>query len=559
MLQSRTARSRWLAAIGLVSVSVLALSACAQSARDNDTGSGKAGGTLIFGAAGKPKNFDPIFNDDGESFRPIRQMFETLVSYKPGTADLAPALAEKWTLSADGKSVTFDLKKSVKFHDGTPFNAAAVCFNFDRWFNIKGAAAQSQMIYYGDVFKGFAKNEGDASGEPLYKSCEAKDENTAVVNFNAFSSALPAAFGLTSLSMSSPDALKKYDADTVTQSGESFSYSAYATEHPTGTGPFKFSGYDKANNTITLVRNEDYTGTKAKLDKIIFKVIEDENARKQELKAGTIDGYDFPSPADFKTLKNDGFEVLIRPAFNIMYLGINEANTPALKDLRVRQAIAYAINREQLVKTKFPEGAEVATQFMPKTVAGYADDVQQYKYDPAKAKDLLKQAGAENLTLKFYVPTEVSRPYMPNPVDYAAALTEDLKAVGITIETVARPWNGGYKDDVQKLGKQDLHLLGWTGDYNDAGNFTGTFFGREKKEFGFTDKALFDEISAADAVVDPAKHADAWKQVNRDVMSKYLPAVPVSHSPPGLVVSKKIKGLIPSPLTDERFDTVTKD
>ncbi|MEU7525307.1 ABC transporter substrate-binding protein [Saccharothrix sp. NPDC042600] len=558
MVHSRTARRRWTAAIGLTGAAVLALSACAQSERGGDSGSGKTGGTMVFGAAGEPKNFDPIFNDDGESFRPIRQMYDTLITYKRGSADLAPGLAEKWEPSPDGKSWTFTLRKNVKFHDGTPFNAAAVCFNFDRWFNMKGAAAQSQMIYYGDVFGGFAKNEGDAAGEPLYKSCEAKDEGTAVLNLNAYKGAFPAAFGLTSFSISSPDALKKYDADAVQQSGDSFTYPAYATEHPTGTGAFKFEKFDKANKTITLVRNDDYWGDKAKLDKLIFKIIPDENARKQELKAGTIDGYDYPSPADYNTLKSDGFNVTPRPAFNILYLGINGANTPALKDLRVRQAIAYAVNREQLVKTKLPAGAEVATQFHPKTVAGYADDVQKYPYDVNKAKELLAQAGATGLTLKFFVPTEVSRPYMPNPTEIAAVITDDLKAAGINVEIVSRPWNGGYKDDVQKAGKHDLHLLGWTGDYNDAGNFIGTFFGRAKAEFGFDDKNLFDALAAADAVVDQTKHADAYKQVNRDIMSKYLPAVPVSHSPPAIVVSSKISGLVPSPLTDERFDTVSK-
>jgi peptide/nickel transport system substrate-binding protein len=558
MLQFRTARRRWLAAIGLTGVAALALSACAQSERGDDSGSGKVGGTMVFGAAGEPKNFDPIFNDDGESFRPIRQMFDTLVTYKRGTADLEPGLAEKWTPSTDGKSWTFDLRKGVKFHDGTPFNAAAVCFNMDRWFTMKGAAAQSQMIYYGDVFEGFAQNEGDAAGEPVYKSCEAKDENTAILNLNKYKGAFPAAFGLTALSISSPDALKKYDADNVAQSGDSFTYPAYATEHPTGTGAFKLEKFDKANKTITLVRNEDYWGEKAKLDKLIFKIIPDENARKQELKAGTIDGYDFPSPADYNSLKSDGFNVTPRPAFNILYLGLNGANNPALKDLRVRQAIAYAINRDQLVKTKLPLGAKVATQFMPDTVTGYADDAQKYPYDVAKAKDLLTQAGVSNLSLKFYVPTEVSRPYMPNPSEIAAVIADDLKAAGINAEIVSRPWNGGYKDDVQKLGKQDMHLLGWTGDYNDGGNFVGTFFGRAKKEFGFTEQSLFDEIAAADAVVDPGKHADAYKQVNRDIMSKYLPAIPVSHSPPAIVVSSKISGLVPSPLTDERFDTVSK-
>ena len=107
-------------------------------------------------------------------------------------------------------------------------------------------------------------------------------------------------------------------------------------------------------------------------------------------------------------------------------------------------------------------------------------------------------------------------------------------------------------------GVHDLHLLGWTGDYNDAGNFVGTFFGRNKPEFGITDPALFAEIGAADGTVDPAGHAAAYEQVNRDLMEKYLPAVPVSSSPPALVVRDNITGLIPSPLTDERFYTVSK-
>jgi peptide/nickel transport system substrate-binding protein len=559
MGHTATARRRRRAVIGAMGALALLLSSCAESQRGTTTGEAKGGGTMVFGVAGAPKNFDPIFNDDGESFRPIRQMYETLVTYKAGTADLAPGLAKSWEANADGTSWTFKLQTGVKFHDGTPLDAAAVCFNFDRWKNMKGAAAQSQMIYYGDVFEGFAQNEGDATGDPLQKSCEAKDESTAVLNLARFKGALPSAFGLTSLSISSPDALKKYEADKVSQSGDSFEYSPYATEHPTGTGPFKYAGFDKANGTVTLARNDDYWGTKAKLDKVIYKIIPDENTRKQELRSGTIDGYDYPSPADFKSLKDDGFNIAIRPAFNILYLGINQNGNPALKDLRVRQAIAYALDREGLVRNKLPEGAEVATNFMPKTVAGYASDTMPYPHDAAKAKDLLAQAGQSDLTLKFYYPTEVTRPYMPAPQEIATVLSESLQAAGIKVELVPRPWNGGYKDDVQKLGKHDIHLLGWTGDYNDAGNFIGTFFGREKPEFGFSEPALFAAMSDADSKVDTKAHESAYQQVNRDLLSKYLPAVPISHSPPAFVVSKKIKGLVPSPLTDERWGPVSKE
>jgi peptide/nickel transport system substrate-binding protein len=547
------------AAVAVAAAAALAAGAagCAASNRDNNSGGAKTGGTFIFAGAGDPKNFDPIFNDDGESFRPTRQMFDTLVSHKPGTATLEPGLAESWEHDAEGKVWTFKLRKGVKFHDGTPFDAAAVCFNFDRWYNMKGAAAQSQMIYYNDVFGGFAKNESETAGKALYNKCEAKDDGTAVVTMNAYKGAFPGAFALTSLSMSSPTALKQYNADTVKQNGDSFEYSEFATTHPVGTGPFTFGGWDKAKNEITLTRNPDYWGVKAKVDKVIIKVIKDESTRKQELRAGTVQGIDFPAPADRKALADEGFQVIARPAFNILYLGLNQKN-PKLKDLRVRQAIAYALNREQLVQTKGPSGSTVASQFMPDTVLGYAPDAQKYEYNPDKAKQLLKEAGAEGLTLNFYYPPDVTRPYMPNPQEIFTVLANDLQAVGIKVTGVPRPWNGGFKDDVQQFGKQDLHILGWTGDYNDPGNFVGTFFGRGKIEFG--DQAMTDMFAAiakADETVDDAAKKAAWEQVNRDIAAKWLPAVPIWHAPPAIVVSKDVQGLVASPLTDERFNTVS--
>ncbi|MGC4890034.1 ABC transporter substrate-binding protein [Micromonospora sp. DT227] len=552
--------SRLKTAVALAAAAALAVGAsgCAKSDRDDEGGSGaKSGGTFVFAGAGDPKNFDPIFNDDGESFRPIRQMYDTLVQNKPGTAELQGALAESWEHDPDGKVWTFKLRKGVKFHDGTDFNAAAVCFNFDRWFNMKGAAAQSQMIYYSDTFGGFAKNEAEGVGQPVYNKCEAKDDGTAVVTMNQYKGAFPGAFALTALSIASPEALKKYDADTVKQNGDSFEYSAFANEHPVGTGPFKFAGWDKTKGEITLERNADYWGEKAKVDKLVLKIIKDENTRKQELRAGTVQGIDFPAPADRKALSGEGYQVLDRPAFNILYLGINQKN-PKLKDLRVRQAIAYALNRQQLVQTKGPGGTKVADEFMPDTVLGYAPDVQKYDYNPEKAKQLLKDAGAEKLTLNFYYPTDVSRPYMPNPQEIFTVLANDLKAVGITVNGVARPWNGGYKDDVQQFGKHDLHLLGWTGDYNDPGNFVGTFFGRGKVEFGDQGMTeMFEAITKADATVDEAGKKAAWEQVNRDIATKWLPAVPVWHAPPAIVVTKDVKGLVASPLTDERFNTVS--
>jgi len=544
------------AAVALVAALAIGAAGCAKSNRTGVTQ--KSGGTFIFAGAGDPRNFDPIFNDDGESLRVIRQVYDTLIQNKPGTADLQPALAESYEHDSTGKVWTFHLRKNVKFHDGAAFNAAAVCFNFDRWFNMKGEAAQSLMAYYSDVFEGFAKNEVPELGDPVFNKCQAKDDSTAIVTINKYKGAFPGAFTLASFSISSPDALKKYDADKVTQQGDSFSFSDYANLHPTGTGPFSFGSWDKATGQITLNRNPDYWGEKAKVDKVIIKIIKDETTRKQELRAGTVDAIDYPAPADRKALAGEGYNVMARPAFNVLYLGINQKSNPKLADIRVRQAIAYAVNRQQLAQTKGPEGTTVAKEFMPPTVNGYASDVTEYKYDPDKAKSLLKEAGAEGLTLNFYYPPDVSRPYMPNPTEIFQAISADLQAVGFKVNGVPRPWNGGYKTDVQNLGKPDLHILGWTGDYNDPGNFVGTFFGRPKKDFGddaMTD--MFAAIAAANSEVDEAKKKELWQTANKKVMD-LLPALPVWHSPPAIVTSKKITGLVASPLTDERFNTVTK-
>src|SRR5262245_13772105 len=309
-------RLRTTAVVAAVAALTMVAAGCAKSNRD-DSGAKKGGGTFIFAGAGNPRNFDPIFNDDGESLRVVRQIYDTLIQNKPGTADLEPGLAESWEHDAAGKVWTFHLRKGVKFQDGTAFDAAAVCFNFDRWFNMQGDAAQSLMAYYADVFEGFKTNSSDSFGDPVYNNCAAKDANTAVVTINKYKGAFPGAFTLASFSMASPKALGDHGANVVTKNGDAFTFSDYANKFPTGTGPFKFVGWDKSTNQITLQRNNDYWGVKAKVEKVIIKIIPDETARRQELNAGTVDAIDFPAPADRKSLADQGFNVQARPAFNI--------------------------------------------------------------------------------------------------------------------------------------------------------------------------------------------------------------------------------------------------
>ena len=574
-------RQLWWGA-GLAGVLVLGLTACASSDRGSSTTSGEAtgggsasasagegaggtpadpDGTFTFGAAGAPSMFDPLYATDGETFRVARQLNEGLIRFKPGTADPEPALATAWESSADGKTWTFTIRDGATFHDGTPVNAEAVCFNLDRMYTQTGAGA-TQAQYWSDVMGGFKDQVGE-DGQPVpsvYSSCTAEG-NKAVIALTTSTSKFPGVLGLPSYSIQSPTALQQYDANNVVAQGDSFVYPAYATDHPTGAGPYKFGAYDKANNTVTLVRNDDYYGEKAKNKTLIFKIIPDETARKQELQAGTIDGYDFPSPADWDGLTGEGFNVEVRPAFNVMYLGITQGNNPALADIKVRQALAYAVNREQLVNSQLPEGAQVATIFYPDTVDGWTDDVQKYTYDPDKAKQLLAEAGQSNLTVNFWWPTEVTRPYMPDPKSVFTQFKSDLEAVGITVNESSKPWNGGYLDGVEAH-DADLFLLGWTGDYNTPDNFIGTFFTRTDNRFNTGTQPWGPELSnalkEADAIPDPDQRNAAYVKINQDLMSTYLPAIPISHSPPAIVVAGNVAGLVPSPLTDERFSTVYK-
>lgn len=184
--------SRPKVAIAAVAAAALAVAGCAESDREGSSGSSKD--TLVFGVAGDPKVLDPSFASDGESLRVARQVFETLVRPEEGGTKVSPGLAESWEPDAAGTTWTFKLRSGVKFHDGTDFNAEAVCVNFDRWYNAKGLMQSPDVTaYWQDVMGGFAANEDDTLGESLFKSCSATDPTTVALTFSRVSSKIPAA------------------------------------------------------------------------------------------------------------------------------------------------------------------------------------------------------------------------------------------------------------------------------------------------------------------------------------------------------------------------------
>ncbi len=547
-------RRRGLLAVTGAALAALVLSGCVASERSDDGGeaAGDVDGTFVFAASSDPASLDPAFAQDGESFRVSRQMFEGLVGTEPGTADPAPLLAESWESSEDGMSHTFTLKEGVTFHDGTPFNAEAVCANFDRWYNWTGLAASEAFgYYYNKLFKGYADSPADA----VYKSCTPDGDNSVTIDLNKPFAGFIASLSLPSFSMQSPSALQEFGADEVGGSAEAPVLSEYAMGNPVGTGPYQFDEWAPGEQ-VTLKAYDGYWGEAGQIDEIIFRTIDDPTARRQALESGSIDGYDLVGPADTKALEDDGFTMVSRPPFTILYLAFNQA-IPELQDPKVREALSYAVDKDALISQVLPEGTEKAIEFVPDTVNGYNPDVTTYDYDPEKAKSLLAEAGydeANPLNLTFNYPVNVSRPYMPDPEQIFTVLSSQLSEVGVETTPVSEEWVE-YLDRTTGTADHGIHLLGWTGDYNDTDNFVGVFFGQQSSEWGFDNPELFQKLNEARGVSNIEDQTALYEEIN-EMVAQFIPGVPIAHPAPTLAFDPRVESYPASPVNDEVFTDI---
>ncbi|MSP11690.1 MAG: ABC transporter substrate-binding protein [Chloroflexi bacterium] len=503
--------------------------------------------TFVFCAQGDVVKLDPADIDDGISAATTEQIFETLVEFDGATTNVHPALAEKWTTSADGKEWTFSLRKGVKFHDGTPFNADAVLANYNKqWdpanpYHTKDYASLN-WEYWNEVIGWGFKGGKDA----VMKDIQKVDDNTVKFVLSSPDAAFLLNMALFSNGIVSPAAMDKYKTDIF--------------KNPVGTGPFKFVEWVKDDH-VTLEKYPDWWGASAtpvKIDKVIRRAIKDNSARFLALKAGDCDGMEGANVDDAKAAKSDqNLQVILRPSLNIGYVNFNQKVKP-LDNVKVRQAIGYAINRQAIIDAHFGGIGVLASQLIPQSLLGYNPDVKPLPYDPEKAKSLLKEAGAEKATIDlWYMP--VSRPYYPNPKAIAESMAADLAKVGITANLKTEDW-GQYKTD-ERDGKFAMSMLGWTGDNGDTGNFLLTFYtGASDITFtrlGYKNKTLEDLLSKAQGTIDTKAREDLYKQAGTIIFNDYS-RMPVSHTTPPLLFSKKISGYVANPTATEFYKTVVK-
>lgn len=358
----------------------------------------------------------------------------------------------------------------------------------------------------------------------------------------------------------------KYKADegTISADGSFHPTGTFGSEHPTGTGPYMLESW-KVGDKLVLVKNPTYWGNAnspnwsqaGKIDRLVFRAIADNTARLQALQTGEINGYDNVAPQDVPTVRTSrSLRIVNRPSFNVAYVGINQAKPPMDNPL-VRQAVAYGLDRSAVVNDLYGGRGQTTNQFLPPQLFGYArKGVPSYPYNPEKAKQLLRQAGLTlPVKIDFWFPTDVSRPYMPDPSGNFRIFQAGLAKPGFEVTARSAPWRPDYLGTVQSGGAQ-LFLLGWTGSYGDPGNFLNVHFGVKKQQFGFDNPSLFALLAKADAETDPTRRTALYQAASIAVM-KFLPVVPYVHSTPALAFRSNVKGFIASPVGLDPFWLLT--
>ncbi len=524
-----------------------------------ETGEGQAeagaGVTFIFGRGGDSVQLDPAVVTDGESFRVTNQGCESLLAYDKETTNVVPSLAERWESNEDGTEWTFYLRKGVKFHDGTDFNADAVVFNFQRWWD-----PENPYHFEGQAYEYWDYMWGGFKGDSIVTGIEKVDDYTVKFTLREPLAPILANMAMPMFSIASPEAIKKYGPDYGTPEV------GYVC-----TGPYKFKEW-VTDDHITLVRNEDYWGEiPGNVDTIVIRVIPDNSARFLALRSGEIHAMEQANIEDLKTAEEaDDVYVLTRPALNTAYLAFNY-KIKEFQDKRVREAIASAIDKQSIVETFYGKYGEVAENFLPPMVWGHNPDVHGIPYDPERAKELLKEAGFEDglsevtledgtkmpLTL-YYMP--VVRFYYPDPEGIAQAMAAQLAAVGINAKLeLAGDWPT-YLDKRRNGELYGLYQLGWGGDNGDPDNFLCYFFcGTEEpkaSEGWYQNPELAQLLAKARSITDQAEREKLYMQAEQMLMDD-VARIWIAHNKTPLIFRKEVSGYIPNAVGTDLYKYVT--
>ncbi len=507
-------------------------------------GSSASAASLVYGMGGDPVSLDSGTITDGNSSLVQSLVYDMLVRFKKGTTTITPGLATRWTANKDATEWTFTLRKNVKFSDGTPFNADAVVYNVNRWWDTaapEGAPMGKTFTSWQFIFGGFKSDKNS-----FLKSVRADGPDKVIFTLSHPFAPFPESLATTFFGIASPAAIKKAGAKYGTPAAL-----------PVGTGPFVMQSW-QTGDRIVLTPNKTHWGKKAKYDSLVMRFIKDPSARLNELKAGTIDFTSDLNPDQLGAVKADpNLTAVIVPSFNVGTLSLNIRNQ-YLKNDKVRQAISMAINKKAIVEG-FWNGLGVSdASFLPPALAWANPKTvpADYTYDPAAAKKLLTEAGYPNgISLDlWYMP--VSRPYFPTPKPIAEAMAADLAGIGIKVNLKTEDW-AKYLEDRNTAPGFDMYMIGWTGPYASPYNFYNTYYGESSPaDTGYANPKLFSLLSMAVASSSRTVSAKAYAQIGQITYDANI-RLPIVHSRPLGAARSYVKGWQPGPSALTPFEDIT--
>ncbi|MBC7234954.1 MAG: LysM peptidoglycan-binding domain-containing protein [Chloroflexi bacterium] len=380
----------------------------------------------------------------------------------------------------------------------------------------------------------------EATPKGTLRSIAKVDDHTIKLTFYQPPTALLAQLAMPAMGIASPTAIRKWRRDYPF--------------HPVGTGPYVFEEWIP-NNRLVLRANEAYWGPRPRIERVIYRVIADPRERLAELQAGAVDvAYDLGAE-EVEAARVASLVVEYIPPLTVSYLAINQdwANAEGqkpLRDLRVRQAIAHAINKENLVMTTYRGMGMPAKSFLPPVLWGHNPRYSDYEYNPARARELLREAGYGNGFKTTLWVMSLPRGYMPDPPAVGRAIQADLRTVGIEAEIIQHEWEV-YLDGVLNRGAHGLCLLGWLGGYPDPDHYLYTLFTGADRQFaiGPPDARLYDLVSRARRETDLAAREAIYQEADA-VAHGVVPGVPLVHNGGVVIARQELTGFSPSPLFD---------
>lgn len=476
--------------------------------------------TLVYCSEGSPEGFTPALYTSGTTFDATsRSVFDGLVKFERGTTTIIPGLAEPWDVSEDGLAYTFHLRKGVKFQttkEFTPsrdFNADDVVWSFYRQLDPEHP--------YHKVSGGSYEYFTGMSMDKLIKSIEKKDDNTVVFHLNRPEAPFIANMGMDFASIHSAEY-----ADQMMKAGTPEMFD----QKPVGTGAFQLVAYQK-DATIRYKAHPDHWRGKAAIDKLVFAITPDASVRYAKLKAGECHVMPYPNPADLELMRKDpAVNLMEKEGLNVGYLAFNVEKKP-FDNVKVRQALSMAINKQAIIDAVFQKAGKIAKNPIPPTIWSYNDAVQDYPYDPEKAKQMLAEAGfADGFETDIWA-MPVQRPYNPNAKRMAEVIQADWAKVGVKAEIISFEWGEYLKRSMN--GEHKTVLLGWTGDNGDPDNFLAVLLGCDA--VGSSNRARWcykpfdDLLMKAKQVSDTAERTRLYEEAQL-IFKEQAPWVTIAHS-----------------------------